>query len=90
AVAASDIGRFKIRVDAVVELERATITGLWGPAAARAVERLTGAAPPAAGWRRIGGRMVAAVPFRLGGPERFIITGLDPDDVRAAGITRAG
>ncbi len=90
AMAAGDLRRFKIRVDAAIEPEPAPVIGLWGPDARGAVTRLVGAAPPGAGWQRREGLVVAEVPFRRGGPDRFLITGLDPADIDAAGVTRAG
>jgi folate-binding protein YgfZ len=91
AVAAHDLRRFKIRVDVTIETDPGGVLAVWGPNAAGAVAQVVGREPPGAGWRRdAGGRVVAAVPFRLAPLPRYVVVGVDIESAAATGLVRAG
>jgi folate-binding protein YgfZ len=85
---AEDLGRFKIRVDATIELDPSAVTTIVGPDAAAVVATMTGAEPPASGWHRTGDVTTVVVPFARTRRPRIVVIG---GDQRALGdIKRAG
>ena len=87
----ADLHRFKIRVDATIEIEQATVIDVWGPGSAGVVETVVALPAPATGWLRVpDGAVVVAMPLRSGGLQRFVVVGHDPEDFATAGVMRAG
>jgi len=91
-IAASDLRRFKIRVDVTVELDPGPVVDVWGPAAAAAVSAVTGSpVRPDGGWERTAGAVVvAAIPFRRVGLPRLVVAGVGEPAYTGAGVVRAG
>jgi folate-binding protein YgfZ len=74
-VVASDLERFRIRVDAEIEAEPRPVLELWGP---RSGQVLTSAGlPTPEGWDRRESFVVASLP--LVGLRRYLVVGADPD-----------
>ncbi|MDF1594480.1 MAG: glycine cleavage T C-terminal barrel domain-containing protein [Acidimicrobiia bacterium] len=83
---ASDLGRYRIRVDVEIERERSPVLELWGPASAGVLERAGISAP--GGWRPFTGGWVARA--GLAGLDRYLLTGVDPARLLTAGAVRCG
>lgn len=74
AQVASDLARFKLRVDAEIGVLGDEVIDVVGPHAADALERA--GLPVPEGWTRHPGGIVAGLP--LGSLPRFVVTGADP------------
>lgn len=83
---AAELGRYRFRVDAVIEPMMNEVLGLWGPSAGTVLEQAN--LPNPTGWVRSGNRLVASIP--LGGLARFLIVGVDQEDLERAGARRVG
>lgn len=77
--------RFRIRVDAAVEQEPTSPCEVWGPAAADVVSAATGIEPSGGAWTHDGGTMTAHLPFRHTDLPRWLIVGIEPSALVAAG-----
>jgi folate-binding protein YgfZ len=84
-IVATDLRRFKIRVDATIETEDRDVLTVIGP---EAVGVLTRAGLVVSGdtWSS-SDPLVGPVPFVHGGPDRFIAIGITRDDLVEAGAT---
>lgn len=87
-VVADDLRRFKIRVEVELEPEGREVVGVWGPEAGGVVDAVVGSAPE--GWARRDGSVVTAAPFAHVPLPRWVVVGLPPDELVAAGAVRAG
>ena len=83
---AAELGRYRFRVDAVIEPLSGEILGLWGPSSRTVLEQADLFAPD--GWERKGDQLVACLP--LGRLDRFLIVGTGGAALEAAGARRAG
>lgn len=83
---ATDLGRYRFRVDAVIERMPGEVLGLWGPASRAVLERTH--LPQPDGWERSGGILVANLP--LGRLDRFLVVGASRQDLEQAGARRVG
>lgn len=83
---AAELGRYRFRVDAVIEPPTGDGLSLWGSLAGDVLERAGLPAPE--GWERHDGRIVARVP--LGPLDRFLVVGAKPEHLEAAGARPAG
>ena len=82
----SDLTRYRIRVDVQIEPVEPPIFELWGPEAADVLQRA--GAGVESGWQNIGDGWVARVP--LGGLDRYLLVGIDPDSLMEHGAVRCG
>jgi folate-binding protein YgfZ len=89
-VVASDLGRFKIRVDASIEAEPNLVTELWGGAAPRLLERVRGSQLERSTWTDRDGIVVAALPFAHVELPRYLGIGWDTAAFLAGGARRCG
>lgn len=88
-IVASDLRRFKIRVDAVIDEAAAPLLDITGPDAGAVVAALGFGAQRE--WVGDSDRLAARLPFRGGGGlERFVVGGVAVDDIVAAGAVRVG
>lgn len=79
------LNRFRFRVNATVGPEVTPLLGLWG---GNAVEVLQGVGlPEPAGWSRHGDGLVVRAPTAFPG---FVVAGIDPDALTAAGAHPVG
>lgn len=84
AVVAGDLARFKIRVDATIDIEAGVVIDVIGPAAASVVARLGVALSHPQVWARgPDGAVVSALPFGLVDLPRFIVVPVDDVDLGA-------
>lgn len=83
---AAELGRYRFRVDAVIEPVVGEVLGVWGPRAGAVLEQAK--LPVPIGWERGGGQLVASVP--LGGLARFLVVGVDREDLTRAGARPVG
>jgi len=88
AIVIEDLNRFKIRVDVAISDEPEAALDVWGPEGASVLETL--GLDPDDGWSSTSGRLAAVVPFRRSGAVRFVIAGVDIEEVIAAGAMRVG
>jgi folate-binding protein YgfZ len=73
-VVAGDLARFKIRVDAAIDIERGAVLDVIGPEAASVLAGLEAAAADPAGWaRNAEGTVIAPLPFHRVDLPRFIV-----------------
>lgn len=90
AAVVGDLTRFKLRVDVELGGEERPVVDVWGPEAEMRLGEMGLAVPPAPGWTEEGGRVVVAFPFSRVSLPRFVVAGVELDDVAAAGIRRCG
>ena len=83
---AADLGRYRFRVDAVIEPVPGDVLGLWGPASRAVLEQAK--LPQPGGWERSGDTLVANLP--LGRLDRFLVLGADGHELEQAGARRVG
>jgi folate-binding protein YgfZ len=73
-VVADDLARFKIRVDATIDVEAGTVLDVIGPDAPSVVARIGGSGADPGVWRRgADGTVVAPLPFRRVDLARFVV-----------------
>jgi folate-binding protein YgfZ len=82
----SDLTRYRIRVDVQIEPVEQPVFELLGPEAADILQRA--GAGVESGWQYIGDGWVAQVP--LGGLDRYLLVGIDPDSLMEHGAVRCG
>ncbi len=83
---ATELGRYRFRVDAAIEPIDGEILGVWGPSSRAVLEKAGLVAPD--GWQRSGPRLIASLP--LGPLDRFLVVGAEGDALIAAGARRVG
>lgn len=86
AMVATELTRYRFRVDVEIEAAPRPLLELWGPQAERTLAS-TGLPVPA-GWQQSGSIEVAAAP--LGGLVRFLVIGADREQLVAAGARPVG
>ncbi len=85
---ASDLGRYRIRVDVELDAAAKPALELWGPGSASVLAAAGCPVPDAGGW--VGEDGVVAAHAPLGGLARYVVTGADGDVLVAAGARPAG
>jgi folate-binding protein YgfZ len=83
---AADLGRYRFRVDAVVEPMTGEDLSLWGPSSGGVLERAN--LPTPEFWERREDRLVARLPLR--GLDRFLVFGAAREQLERAGARRVG
>jgi folate-binding protein YgfZ len=79
--------RFRFRVDVSLEYERLPTAEVWGPDAAAAVGAASGIEALPGTWVGAGASVVTHLPFRHIDLPRWLIAGIDPMELVAAGIS---
>lgn len=84
---AAELGRYRFRVAADLALVEAGVAEVWGPSAGEVLKRAQ--LPQPAGWARRGEfQVVGNLP--LGGLDRYVVVGADPETLVRAGARRVG
>lgn len=86
--AADALRRFKIRVDASIDIEQRPVLEVWGPGAPAVL--LAARIEPVDGWQHHAHGVVAAIGFRHGGPPRWLTTGVDVASLTTGGAIPVG
>ena len=89
-VVAGDLLRFKLRVEAELVAEERPVIDVWGPAAGEALTRLGLDVPEPMRWTETDGRLIASLPFARAALPRFVVVGVDSEQMTAAGIRESG
>ncbi len=90
AVVLEDLARFRLRVDVELVAEERPVTDVWGPEAAEALTRAGLDVPGSTGWTDADGQVVASLPFTRATLPRYVVVGVDVDQMRRAGIHQSG
>jgi folate-binding protein YgfZ len=83
---AGELGRYRFRVDAVIEPDASEVLALAGPSSSTVLQQAE--LPNPAGWERSGDTLVASLP--LGGLARYLVVGVDREDLERAGARPVG
>lgn len=82
--------RFRLRVDVSIDPEPGPIAEVWGPQAAAAVGVACGIEPKRSAWVGADGAIVADLPFRRVDLPRWLVVGVHPEKLIAAGARPVG
>jgi folate-binding protein YgfZ len=85
-----DLSRFKIRVDATIELEPVPMASLIGPEVGGSLTAAGLRAPGPKAWTGEGGSLVAAAPFQAATLPRFLVDAEAAARLAGTGTPRAG
>lgn len=85
-----DLTRFKLRVDVELLAENRPVVDVWGPEAGEALASMGLEIPVSVGWTEVEGSAVALLRHTHAALPRFVVIGIEVDDLVDAGIREIG